>query len=719
MYMRWARRLPLAAAVIVSSSATIMAQEVQLEGVVVTTSKTPTRAVDSPSPSSSVGGSSSPAPAVFTAPVTGDSESAFSAESVSGTGELDLIQPQSVADAIRDIPGVATQINPNDPAQAINIRGLQDFGRVAVTVDGARQNFQRSGHNADGFFYLDPEFLSRVDVTRGPTATVFGSGAIGGVAAFTTRDVEDVLTPNEIMAFEQKTAVGTNGIGYVSSSSAAMRVGKNVDLYGQFVGRKTYNYEDGNDDIIPDSEYRDYGGLAKFAVRPAAGHEITGSALLQRYQFINGTAFSTDDPRRDNDLQADTYTLGYTFARPDTPLLDFSAKAYFTTTVQDQAEIGTSNPLETRNFDIETTGFDVFNTSRFSTAMLGHRLTYGIDGFQDQVKVTDEFGTGDLFTPNGERTVFGGFIEDEVRITSWMRVIGALRYDTYDLSGGGESSDGSHLSPKATVAVKPVEGIEVYGTYAEAYRAPAVTETLVAGTHPPFFTGAFDAFTFVPNPDLNPEVGQNKEIGVNLSYNNVLTRGDKFRGKVSAYRNDVSDYIEFVEFGPPLVICPFPDPDCTIPYTFVQYQNVANAQIEGVEAEFDYDWGDGFFHFSATHTRGENSDTGEALNSIPPDRISTTIGWRFMDKKLVAGTRVLMVDSTDDDIDESLQADGYAVVDVFASYQVTNDIVLDGILYNVFDKQYQPFLNADSAAGIQGKVALTVKFPVEAPLGGY
>ena len=30
----------------------------------------------------------------------------------------------------------------------VNVRGLQDFGRVNVLVDGARQNFQREGHSA-------------------------------------------------------------------------------------------------------------------------------------------------------------------------------------------------------------------------------------------------------------------------------------------------------------------------------------------------------------------------------------------------------------------------------------------------------------------------------------------------------------------------------------------------------------------------------------------
>ena len=85
------------------------------------------------------------------------------------------------------MPGVTTQENQNDPGQAINIRGLQDFGRVNVLVDGARQNFQSTGHGANGVFYLDPELIGGVDITRGPVSTIYGSGAIGGVVAFRTR----------------------------------------------------------------------------------------------------------------------------------------------------------------------------------------------------------------------------------------------------------------------------------------------------------------------------------------------------------------------------------------------------------------------------------------------------------------------------------------------------------------------------------------------------
>ena len=90
---------------------------------------------------------------------------------------------------------------------AINVRGLQDFGRVAVTIDGARQNFQRSGHNANGMFYFEPEMMKQVTVTRGPVANVYGSGAIGGVVSFETIDALSFLREDENFAGQEKAAL--------------------------------------------------------------------------------------------------------------------------------------------------------------------------------------------------------------------------------------------------------------------------------------------------------------------------------------------------------------------------------------------------------------------------------------------------------------------------------------------------------------------------------
>ena len=109
----------------------------------------------------------------------------------------------------------------DEPSTSINIRGLQDFGRVAVVVDGARQNYQRTGHYANGSFFLDPELVGGIDIVRGPTANIYGSGAIGGVASFRTKDIDDVVRPGERWGVDAKTILGTNTAARSARSSAA------------------------------------------------------------------------------------------------------------------------------------------------------------------------------------------------------------------------------------------------------------------------------------------------------------------------------------------------------------------------------------------------------------------------------------------------------------------------------------------------------------------
>lgn len=708
--MRRALRVMTGLAVVGGLPAAAIAQEaVPLDGVVVTTSKTPKRAVDTPSASSSVGGGGARKKAAPTAapaeefPASVVSVDGFGAN---GKSQFDKIQGQSVTDLVRDVPGVTTSTNAADPGQAINIRGLQDFGRVNVLVDGARQNFQRTGHNANGKFYLEPEFLSSIDVTRGPSANAYGSGAIGGVAAFNTRDIDDVLRADENAAVIQKVGFGTNGAGYVTSTSGALRAGPNIDLFGQFVSRDTSEFENGDGVRVQDSGFNDYGGLGKITIRPASGHEVTASAMVQEYDYVDHNSLRAGptfvNVREDNDVETQNYTLGYTFARPDTPLIDFSAKAYYTSTEAEQEQSPVFS-FGTRDFKIETTGVDVHNTSRFSTGIFKHQLTYGGDAFEDQVSVNDVIGTGDLFTPNGERFVWGTFIEDEVQLTSWMRVIGGLRYDSFELEGGSVSKEGDRVSPKGTLAVTPIKGIELYGTYAEGYRAPAITETVISGIHP------VPAFPFLPNPDLDPEVGKTKEIGLNVKYDDVFRRGDRLRGKFSLFRNDVEDFIDLRNLGAP--------PTCTPPFFCFQYVNIGSARVEGFEAELGYDWGQGFFNVAATLTESEDLETGKSLLIVPPDRVSTTLGFRFLNGKLVTGTRLHFVDASVLNVqplgDRNTffpSTDGYALVDLFASYQFNDWSALDLAVNNVTDVRYRKYLDSDDSAGLQARAALTIKF---------
>ena len=184
-------------------------------------------------------------------------------------------------------------------------------------------------------------------------------------------------------------------------------------------------------------------------------------------------------------------------------------------------------------------------------------MTLGIDAFQDDVSTNDSRGNSNITTPSGLRTVSGGFAQLKQNYSTWLEVISAIRYDRYDLhsptvaTGGG----GDRFSPKITIGVTPVAGFTPYVSYAEGYRAPSITETLDlrCATPPvavlPFFPcpdGTVGLFCFLPNPNLRPEVGKNKEIGLNLKYDGIFAANDSFRGKFNLFRNDVDGYIDLV-----------------------------------------------------------------------------------------------------------------------------------------------------------------------------
>lgn len=614
----------------------------------------------------------------------------LSGTSVIHKSEIQRTNPARLSDMLHFMPGIASSENHNDPGTAINIRGLQDFGRVNVLVDGARQNFQRSGHSANGMFYLNPDLIGGVDITRGPTATVQGSGAIGGVAAFRTRNINDLLSSDEKMGISQKLGWGTNGSGMTTSTSVGIRAGEKADFFGQLSYKNAHNFSDGAGNKIIDTGQSSPSGLAKMNWRPLDGHELSFSVLSQEFDFINGLGTSRD-PRRKTQVQANTLTAGYTFQPENNSWIDLSLKTYYTTTDTNQLQLTPLTGLgNTRFFGIATTGFDAFNTSRIVTGPVSHKITYGGDYFFDRVQTNDPFGSSDLFTPSGNRRVIGGFIEDEIRYNNLIRFIGALRYDDYKLVGAGNEATGSRLSPKITFGVTPIQGIEVYGTYAEGYRAPAVTETLINGTHP-----APAPFAFIPNVNLKPETAKTFEIGINSKFNDILRQEDSLRVKISAFQNNISDYID-------AVVLPTP-----APFGSYTYQNISKARIYGVEGEAAYDWGGGFSSLSLTVLDGENVNTRSELASISPTQLSQTVGLRFLDKKLTLGTRLSLAEGKTPPAGSTLLASKrYGLVDLFASYEPNEKVRADLRLNNLLDKRYVNYLN--SSFTVMG--ALTVKF---------
>lgn len=370
-----------------------------------------------------------------------------------------------------------------------------------------------------------------------------------------------------------------------------------------------------------------------------------------------------------------------------------------------------TNAAVYRYFDIETDGFDINNTSRFGSGNFQFALTYGVDGVYDQVDTFDTAGYGSALTPGGKRSLEGAFVQNQLTMFNFVELITALRYDRYELDSAAASSDGDRVSPKVTLGVTPFSGVTLFGTYAEGYRAPSITETLIDGVHP------FPAFGLLPNPNLTPEVAHNWEGGVNFKFDGVLQQNDAFRAKVVGFRNRIDDYIDAVYIdtlgnnpcGPPFFAC-FGDD------TF-QYVNIASAMIEGIELEASYDAGSWFASIGAQHVTGKNESTGDRLVTVLPDRASGTLGIRLFDQKLVAGTRITIVDSHEGGSTESgsvYPASGsYTLVDLFAQYEFNEHATLNLNIDNLFDKEYMQYLNQQNSPGLNARIGLTMRFGAE------
>jgi hemoglobin/transferrin/lactoferrin receptor protein len=613
--------------------------------------------------------------------------------------QLDQIMASRPSDIFFAVPGVWFQERADDPGSAINIRGLQDFGRVAVLIDGARQNFQRTGHNADGVFYLEPELLAGADVVRGPVANVYGSGAIGGVVSFRTKDVDDVLKPGQQWGVLSNGEIGSNTVQGLMSSFAAVRINPNADFMVGGTKRSKSEYQDGDGNTVRNTGYDVWTGIAKLTLRPADGHQVKFGYIHYDTDYTTGQTNTANTAAiYDTAVTNDIANARWTYARPDDRLFNVDANVYWTQTSTDQRKVAGSNSTLTgtlgaqRNFTVDTVGLDIHNTSRFDTGPLRHAVTVGVDGFQDKV---DTSGFGVIFTPSGERVVSGAFAQLKSNYSTWLEVIAAARYDRYELSGGGVSTEGDRLSPKLTIGLTPVPWITPYVTYAEGYRAPSVTETLVAGVHPVTFA----AFEFLPNPGLRPEVGKTKEAGVNLRFNDILRPGDAFRGKVNVYRNDVDDYIEQVtlatgQVGMGGAVCTNNNPFSTT-LDCVQYQNIAHARLEGVEVETNYDAGRWFAGVTYSHVEGTNADTGLPLARIAPDSVATTLGARFWENKVTVSVRWQAVSAkTADEIPSSSYppTDAYNLVNLYVGYQPNPDVLASFSVENLLNEDYARYL---------------------------
>src|SRR3990172_5443735 len=135
-----------------------------------------------------------------------------------------------------------------------NIRGIE-ANRVAMELDGVPviEGFGIGDFASSGRNLVDTGLLKSVEILRGPASALYGSDAMGGVVAYTTRDPTDFLHGSDRYA----------GIrSAYSSVDGGWRLGANAALaHGPFSALASYTGRRGEDrdNALTTANPQDYG----------------------------------------------------------------------------------------------------------------------------------------------------------------------------------------------------------------------------------------------------------------------------------------------------------------------------------------------------------------------------------------------------------------------------------------------------------------------------
>ncbi len=620
--------------------------------------------------------------------------------------QIEASQAVHLGELLEDLPNVSIAGGPRGIAQQVVIRGVGDE-RVVFLIDGARQNYARA-HS--GRVFVDSQLLKQVDVLRGPASALWGSGAVGGVVALTTKDAIDLLDPEENAGAMLRLGYQSATDQTIVGGSAYGVFGDSLDVFVDVSGRDADDVELGDDTTLAHSAFDMHSYLAKVTWHHDAGHSLRLG--LQGYAEegevpSNPQTAGTSDDLVDSETRQHNASVRYAFnAEGETGLWHPSLLFY-----RNETDISERRLIDDREDDTEvvTHGVDARNRMSFATGAAQHVLIAGADYFKDEAEASRNGAPRDSF-PNAEQSVVGAYVQDEITFAERWTLTPALRWDRYrseSAGAGGESQDATELSKKLTLSYQVNSWLSVHAAYAEAFRAPAMSELFVSGTH--FSCGPGCANLFVPNTGLKPEKAHNKEIGVRLHTSGLWAAGDRASAKLNVFRNDVDDFIDqIVNF----TFVPVPGNPGAGGVSY--FENVTEARLEGFEAELAYQLANWTLGVGYGQTRGDNLTTDEPLANIPADELTLGLGYEWPAQALSLHWKSRFVADQDRVPDGVEPTDSYDLHGIGLTWRPQwngrDRVRIDVGVDNLFDEDYRPHLSVLKGPGRNVKASIAMRF---------
>lgn len=397
------------------------------------------------------------------------------------------------SEILSDVPGLSvTRSGPYGGVAQVRMRGATP-GKTLVLVDGAPVNDAAEPNGAYDLSGFDLGDIERIEVLSGPQSSLWGSDAIGGVIAFTTREIDGVRAEAEAGSFD--TVRGRLAIGTANETWAL----------GGYVSRFTTDGISVADEANgnPEADGFDnttFGLRGRYAVTPAV--TLDGSARWSRSKADMDNGFPVSD---NADRSESEQWSGVVGAAVDA--------------------LGLRHRFSVSASEIERETF-----SAFGSVFEADRQAYRWQADGERGAATYAFGAeredsaGSLSTGDSvDLGVTSVFATGRYQVTGALSVTGGLRFDDTD-------DFGSKTTGRISAAMDLPAGFIVSGAWGTGFKSPTVSQA------------ACDfCFSSAPFPVLRPETAEGYELALGWR-----SADGRIEGRATAYRLSVEDQITYV-----------------------------------------------------------------------------------------------------------------------------------------------------------------------------
>jgi iron complex outermembrane receptor protein len=527
---------------------------------------------------------------------------------VVGGDTLDRLRAANLGETLANQLGVSSSYFGAGASRPI-IRGLAG-ARVQMLEDGI-DSMDAATVSDDHAVTVEPLAAEQIEIFRGPTTLLYGSGAVGGVVNTVTTRI-----PTRAPADGFEGAVEVRGDTVADLSSAALR------LYGGS-SRFAWHF----DGASRESDDYDIPGFASAAPEPgdipgvlansAAESDAAafGASWLGANGFLGLGLNSFDALYGIPGEEEDAVRIDLTQRRVDLRggLMDLSGAIEG---VNVRLGVNDYEHVELEGEDLGTTFTN--DATELRVELLHRAIGHWSGAFGVQMGDRDFAAIGEeAFVPPVESATLGVFLVEELDLDAWeLSFGGRLESQEHTPSNALPSfdDDAASLSFGAVRSLGDEHSLAL--TLAQSERLPVVEELYSDGPH--LATGAVQ----IGDPTLHPETAQHLDVA-------FRAEGDRLTWSVTGFRTRYDDFIYLADTG---VV----DPVDGLPI-FVYTQ--ADAEFSGVEAELFVpimagDTGELDVRLFGDYVRGELT-SGEPLPRLPPLRFGAR--FQYHNDRLLLG----------------------------------------------------------------------------------